>query len=53
MGLFDKLKSTLAKTRQSFGENVNAVFAGFRKVADEFLEELLEVVIMSVVGVEV
>ena len=53
MGLFDKIKGSLAKTRQSFGANLNAVMSGFRRVDEDFLEELLEVLVMADVGLEV
>ena len=53
MGLFEKLKSTLSKTRQSFGESMNSVLANFRTVDEDFLEELEETLIMADAGVEV
>ena len=52
MGFFDKLKSGLNKTKQSFDEKMNNVFSGFRKVDEELLEELEEVLIMSDVGTD-
>ena len=52
MGFFDKLKSGLGKTRNSFNEKINSVFSSFRKVDEEFLEELEEILIMSDIGVE-
>ena len=52
MGFFDKLKNGLNKTKQSFDEKMNNVFSGFRKVDEELLEELEEVLIMSDVGTE-
>ena len=52
MGFFDKLKNGLSKTKTSFDEKINAVFSGFRKVDEELLEELEEVLIMSDVGTE-
>ncbi len=52
MGFFDKLKSGLSKTKTSFDEKINSVFSGFRKVDEELLEELEEVLIMSDVGTE-
>ena len=52
MGFFDKLKSGLSKTKTSFDEKINAVFSGFRKVDEELLEELEEILIMSDVGTE-
>ena len=52
MGFFDKLKNGLNKTKASFDEKINNVFSGFRKVDEELLEELEEVLIMSDVGTE-
>ena len=52
MGFFDKLKQGLSKTKNSFNEKLNDVFSNFRKVDEELLEELEEVLIMSDVGVE-
>ena len=52
MGFFDKLKQGLNKTKNSFEEKMNNVFSTFRKVDEELLEELEEVLIMSDVGVE-
>ena len=48
MGFFDKLKTGLGKTRNNF----NNIFSNFRKVDEEFLEELEENLIMSDIGVE-
>ncbi len=52
MGFFDKLKQGLGKTKSSFDEKINNVFSNFRKVDEEFLEELLDMLIMSDIGVE-
>ena len=52
MGFFDKLKTGLNKTKKSFDEKINNVFSNFRKVDEEFLDELEEVLIMSDIGVE-
>ena len=52
MGFFDKLKNGLNKTKTSFDEKINNVFSNFRKVDEELLEELEEVLIMSDVGTE-
>ena len=52
MGFFDKLKQGLSKTKNSFEEKINNVFSTFRKVDEDLLEELEEVLIMSDVGVE-
>ena len=52
MGFFDKLKNGLGKTRDNFNEKINNVFSSFRKVDEELLEELEEILIMSDIGVE-
>ncbi len=52
MGFFDKLKNGLNKTKKSFDEKINNVFSSFRKVDEDFLEELEEVLIMSDIGIE-
>ena len=52
MGFFDKLKNGLSKTKTSFDEKINNVFSNFRKVDEEFLDELEEVLIMSDIGMD-
>ena len=52
MGFFDKLKNGLNKTKISFDEKINNVFSNFRKVDEEFLDELEEVLIMSDIGMD-
>lgn len=52
MGFFDKLKNGLNKTKTSFDEKINNVFSNFRKVDEELLEKLEEILIMSDVGTE-
>lgn len=49
---FDKLKKGLSKTKNSLNEKINNVFSNFRKVDEDFLEELEEALIMSDVGME-
>src|SRR5574340_404030 len=49
MGLFDRLKQGLSKTRQGFVEKVESIFKN-RVVDSETLEELEETLIMSDVG---
>ena len=51
MGFFEKLKSGLGKTKNSINEKINDVFSNFRKVDEDLLEELEEVLIMSDIGV--
>ena len=52
MGFFDKLKAGMSKTKKSFNDKLNNVFANFRKVDEELLEELEEALIMSDIGIE-
>jgi fused signal recognition particle receptor len=52
MGFFDKLKQGLGKTKQNFNEKINNVFSNFRKVDEEMLEELEEVLVTSDIGME-
>ena len=52
MGFFDKLKQGLSKTKDSINEKINDVFSNFRKVDEDFLEELEEALIMSDIGIE-
>ncbi|GGE27454.1 signal recognition particle-docking protein FtsY [Streptococcus himalayensis] len=49
----DKYDRSLRKTRKGFGAKLNAFFANFRKVDEEFFEELEELLITSDVGVQV
>ena len=50
MSFFNKLKEGLAKTKGAFNDKINNVFANFRKVDEELLEELEEALILSDVG---
>ena len=52
MGFFDKLKAGLGKTKSSFDEKINNAFSVFRKVDEELLEELEEILIMSDIGMD-
>lgn len=52
MGFFDKLKIGLRKTKSSLSDKMNDVFSNFRKVDEDLLEELEEILIMSDIGVE-
>lgn len=51
MGFFDKIKEGLSKTKSNFDNQMNRVFSNFRKVDEELLEELEEILIMSDLGV--
>ena len=49
MGLFDKLKQGLSKTRKTLVENTAALFSG-RAIDENLLEELEELLVMADVG---
>ena len=51
MGFFDKLKNGLKKTKEAVFGQVNEVIKVFRKVDEELLEELEEIMIASDMGV--
>lgn len=52
MGFFEKLKQGMNKTKESFNEKINNVFSNFRKVDEDFLDELEEILIMSDIGMD-
>ena len=52
MGFFDKLKQGMNKTKNSFDEKISNVFKSFKKVDEEFLDELEEILIMSDIGMD-
>lgn len=52
MGFFDKLKKGLGKTKNNFNDKMNQVFSTFRKVDEELLESLEEILIMSDIGMD-
>ncbi len=52
MGLFDKIKNGLKKTREAMANTIGNVFSVFRAVDEEFYEELEESMILADLGVE-
>ena len=52
MSFFDKLKSGLKKTKDSFVGKIDTVLAAFGKVDDELFEELEDILIMSDFGIQ-
>ncbi len=52
MGFFEKIKQGLKRTKESIGEGLNGLFATFRKVDEDLLEELEELLILADVGPE-
>lgn len=51
MGLFDKLKAGLTKTRDNIVSGIDSVFSGFSSIDDDFYDELEETLIMGDIGV--
>ena len=51
MGLFEKIKSGLEKTRASVSKQVDNLLKSFVKIDEDFFEELEELLIMGDVGV--
>lgn len=51
MGLFDKLKEGLSKTRKGISEKIDQVLVSFGKVDEELFEELEEALVTSDIGV--
>jgi len=51
MGLFDKIRRGLAKTRASVGESIGKIIKSFSSDREEMLEELEETLIMADLGV--
>ena len=52
MGLFDKIKTGLAKTRGSVMKQMDGLFRSFTRIDDELYDELEELLILADVGVE-
>lgn len=50
MGLFSKIKSGLAKTRNALAQNINSVINSFVKIDEELFEELEEILVLSDIG---
>ncbi len=50
MGFFEKIKQGLKRTKESIGEGLNGLFATFRRVDEDLLEELEELLILADVG---
>lgn len=50
MGIFEKIKNGLAKTRSSVMEQINSVVKSFSRVDEDMLEELEEILITSDMG---
>lgn len=51
MGFFDKVKSGLAKTRDTVMRQMDGVFHAFTKIDEELFEELADILVMADIGV--
>ncbi len=51
MALFDKLKASLSKTKDSINEKLEMTIKSFKKIDEELFEELEEVLITADIGV--
>ena len=51
MGFFDKIKEGLRKTKENTSQNLNAVFATFRSVDEDLLQELEDALVLCDIGV--
>ena len=52
MSFFEKLKNGLSKTKNNIDEKINGVFSTFRRVDEDLLDELEEILIMSDLGID-
>ena len=52
MGLFDKLKSKLTRTRANVGERMDELVETYVELTDDFYEELTDILIMADVGMK-
>ncbi len=52
MGLFDKIRQGLSRTRQNMAISLNSMFASFTGENEEFFEELEETLILADAGVD-
>jgi fused signal recognition particle receptor len=51
-GYFGRLKDRLSKTRKTFSDGLDKIFAGKKRVDDDLLEELEELLITSDIGIQ-
>jgi len=50
MGLFNKIKNGLSKTKDAFADKVDGIIGAFTKIDEDFFEELEEILILSDLG---
>ena len=52
MGLFDRIKAGLQKTRAVFSGHMDELVENYKKLDDDFFEDLSDVLIMADVGMK-
>ena len=52
MGLFDRIKSGLQKTRDAFAGRMDELIVNYKALDDEFFEDLSDILIMADIGVK-
>ena len=52
MGLFDRIKAGLQKTRAVFSGHMDELVENYKKLDDEFFEDLSDILIMADVGMK-
>ena len=52
MGLFDKIKAGLKKTRDVFAGRIDDIVSNYKELDDDFYEELTDVLVMADIGME-
>jgi len=52
MGLFDKIKAGLKKTRDVFAGRIDDIVSNYRELDDDFYDELTDVLVMADIGME-
>ncbi len=52
MGLFDKIKSGLKKTRDMFSGHLDDLVGSYKELDDDFYDELTDVLVMADIGME-
>ena len=51
MGLFDKIKKGLLKTRENVVDKIGTMLKSFTKIDEELFEELEEILVLGDVGI--
>jgi fused signal recognition particle receptor len=51
MGIFDRIKSGLQKTRNAFSGRMDELVESYKELDDDFYEDLTDILIMADVGV--